>query len=280
VKIAVLGAGGLLGQHVVEELRGHEVRAFDRKACDVTQLNDVIGRTAGSELIVNCAAYTNVDGAESDEVNAYSINALGAENAARAAAAHQGALAHVSTDFVFDGTQTHSYDEFSTPNPKSVYARSKWAGEQLVRQVGGAYFIIRVQGLYGFGGKNFSSKLPDLLRAQKPLSLDCERRVQPTWAREAARQIVKIAISRQLGIYHVSCRGETTWAGFARRLAERLGVAPYWKEVGSAALNTPAERPPNCLFQHRMLALHGFDDPPTWQASLDEYVQEMQRKES
>jgi dTDP-4-dehydrorhamnose reductase len=276
VKAAVLGAGGLLGRHVVEELArgGVEVAALDRARLDITRAADVRERTAGAKLIVNCAAFTNVDGAETDEEGAYRSNALGAENAARAAEAHGAKLVHVSTDFVFDGAQAEPYDEFARPNPRSIYARSKWAGEELVTRACRALFLVRVQGLYGAGGKNFSSKLRQLVLDGKPLKLDGERRVQPTWARAAARQIAALAAGEQYGTYHASCKGETTWAGFTARLARALGVEPRWQVVRSDELSAPAARPPNCLFHHRMLALRGLDVMPAWEAAQDEYLAE------
>jgi dTDP-4-dehydrorhamnose reductase len=199
---------------------------------------------------------------------------LGAENAARAAEQHGAALVHVSTDFVFDGHKPAPYDELDRPAPQSIYARSKWAGEELVLARRGCAFLVRVQGLYGRGGRNFSSRLRELIAARAPLRLDCERRVQPTWARAAARQMVALAETDQYGIYHVSCKGAATWAEFARRVAERLGVAPYWQEVPTEALRAPAARPPNCLFHHRLLALRGLDRMPEWSVALDEYLRE------
>jgi dTDP-4-dehydrorhamnose reductase len=98
--------------------------------------------------------------------------------------------------------------------------------------------------------------------------------VQPTWARTAARQIVRLALTDDYGTYHVSCKGSTTWAGFATRLAERMGVAPCWEEVEVDALSAPAARPANCLFDHRMLALRGLDLMPDWTVALDAYLDE------
>jgi dTDP-4-dehydrorhamnose reductase len=279
MKVAVLGVGGLLGRYVVEELGGRDVIALDRAACDLAHRADVEERTAGAQVIVNCAAYTNVDGAEREEEAAYRANALGAENAARAALRHGAVLVHLSTDFVFDGVQREPYDELDRPNPLSIYARSKWAGEELVARVGGRVFLVRVQALYGAGGRNFASKLRVLVRDGKPLTLDAERRVQPTWARAAARQIVRLVDSDACGTYHVSCGGETTWAAFARHLAERLGVAPNWKEVPTAALQSAAARPPNCLFRRRMLGLRGLDVMPDWRLALDEYLTEEAARE-
>lgn len=276
MKVVVLGAGGLLGRHVLEELTRERVEAvgLDHARCDITRADEVRDRAAGADVIVNCAAFTNVDGAEADEDGAYRVNALGAENVARAAAAARAKLVHISTDFVFDGAQAEPYDEFARPHPLSIYARSKWAGEELAQRCCAELFLVRVQGLYGAGGGNFSSKLRQLVLDGKPLKLDGERRVQPTWARAAARQLVALVRTDAFGTYHVSCKGETTWSGFAARLAQRLAVAPRWQVVRSAELAAPAKRPPNCVFRHRMLALHGLDLMPSWEAAQDEYLDE------
>jgi dTDP-4-dehydrorhamnose reductase len=277
VKVVVLGAGGLLGRHVVEELRKdarHEVLALQRAQCDILDAEAVLAATEGAGLIINCAGFTNVDGAEADQAGAYRANALGADNVARAAHINVCTYVHVSTDFVFDGAQREPYDEFTPPNPQSAYARSKWAGEQLVLRRGGRMFLARVQGLYGRGGANFSSKLRQLVLDGKALKLDGERRVQPTWARAAARQILALAATDQYGVYHVSCKGETTWASFSERLAQKLGVTPRWTVVRTDELQAPAPRPPNCLFRHRMLELRGLDILPTWEAAMDEYLDE------
>jgi len=277
MKVVVLGAEGLLGRHIVEELvhsRAAEVAGFGHAQCDIGDSAAVHRCTVGSDVLINCAAFTNVDGAETDEDGAYRANALGAENVARAAAVVRAKLVHISTDFVFDGAQLEPYDEFARPNPQSVYARSKWAGEELAQRRCAELFLVRVQGLYGNGGANFSSKLRRLVLDQKPLMLDGERRVQPTWARAAARQIAALLTTDAYGIYHVSCKGDTTWAGFTSRLAERLGQPQRWQVVRSDELNAPARRPPNCRFRHRMLALHDIDRMPTWEAAQDEYLAE------
>jgi dTDP-4-dehydrorhamnose reductase len=274
----VLGAGGLLGRHVIEELRGQEVSAFDRRACDIADLAQVRRAVEGAGLVICCAAFTQVDPSETRQDEAYRINALGAENVAIAARANKAALVHVSTDFVFDGVKTSPYDEFDAPNPISAYGRSKRAGEQLVERVGGKLFLVRVQALYGQGGGNFASRLRALLIAGKPLTLDGERRVQPTWARAAARQIVRLAQTEFYGTYHVSCHGAATWAEFATHVAQRLRLGRTWREVSSAELKTPAARPPNCLFEHRMLSLRGIDVMPDWREACEEYLRECEMR--
>lgn len=268
----VLGAHGLLGRHVVEEAGG-AVRAFSRGQCDITREPDVRRCVAGAALVINCAGFTNVDAAESDEAAANRVNIDGPRHIARAAAAAGARLVHISTDFVFDGGQRDPYDESALPNPQSKYARSKWLGEEAARSATAQLFVVRVQALYGRGGANFASKLRQLILDGKSLQLDGERRVQPTWARAAARLILRLAQTRAFGTYHLSCTGETTWAGFAARLAEQLAVAPCWRVVGSDELRVPARRPPNCLFAHHALERLGLA-MPTWQAAQDDYLKE------
>ena len=273
----MLGAAGLLGRHLVEELRrgGGSVAAAGRADCDITRRGRAARAASPAPTWSSTARRSPTSTApRRTKSGAYGVNAIGAENVARAAAAAGKTLVHVSTDFVFDGAAAEPYDEFARPNPQSIYARSKWAGEELARAALRELFIVRVQGLYGAGGGNFSSKLLQLVREGKPLRLDGERRVQPTWARAAARQIVALAATTHYGTYHVSCKGETTWAGFSARLAEKLGVAPAWQVVRSDELGAPARRPPNCLFRHRMLELRGLDRMPSWQAAQDEYLAE------
>jgi dTDP-4-dehydrorhamnose reductase len=276
MKAVVLGGGGLLGRHLADELSADwEVRAYPRRDCDVTDLAKVTEVCAGADVIFCCAAFTNVDGAESDPTGAWRGNALGSENVARAGLAHGAKVVVISTDFVFDGAQRTPYDELAVPNPLGVYGRSKLMGERLAERVGGKLFVVRVQGLYGKGGGNFSSKLAELIKAGAPLKLDAERRVQPTWARSAARGLAKLVRIEHYGLYHMSCRGETTWAGFSRRVAERLGVKPAWREVQTGELKAPAARPAYCLFAHEMLALRGIPLLPEWSEAFDEYLKEV-----
>jgi dTDP-4-dehydrorhamnose reductase len=271
MKILVTGGRGLLARHIVEE---SGAVALGRDQLDITRENDVARALRDADAVINCAAYTNVDGAESHTEEAFAANVTGAANLARAAKERGALFMHLSTDFVFDGAKPAPYDERDRPNPQSAYARSKYEGERAVLEVGGRASVVRVQGLYGDGGRNFSSKLRELIAARKPLKLDNERRVQPTWARAAARQLLRLVEAQATGIFHVSCKGAATWAEFARHVAERLGVAPNWEEVPTAALAAPAARPPNCLFDHRALAVAGLDVMPDWRAALDEYLKE------
>lgn len=275
MKIVVFGSGGLVGRYVVRELlaRGEDdVLALPRSACDITRRADVNAATNEADRIVNCAAYTDVEHAEDDEDTAYRVNTLGAENLARAAARHDASLVHISTDLVFDGEKPTPYDELDVPRPVGAYARSKWAGEVLAREATPRLFVVRVQGVYGEGGKGFASKLPRLVLGRGPITADGERLVQPTWARTVARHVCDLLHTDAYGTYHVSAKGKTTWADFAHAIAKRLDLPSLTTGVPTATLKTRAIRPKNALFLHRMLALRGFDRLPTWEEDLDAYL--------
>jgi dTDP-4-dehydrorhamnose reductase len=271
-KTVLLGAHGLLGRHLTEEWRASELRALGRAECDITDAHAVEVAVAGASLVINCAAYTDVDASEREPQAASRANADGAGNVARASRAQGARCLHLSTDFVFDGEHATPYDEDDVPRPISKYGESKRAGEERALAEGAA--VVRVQALYGRGGRGFASRLAELIGAQKPLKLDGERVVQPTSARAVARAIVALGGRATSGIYHVSCAGQTNWAAFARALAERIGVEPRFAEVRTAELKTLAARPRWCVFSHRRLNAEGIT-MPAWESALDEYTREL-----
>lgn len=292
MRVTVIGATGNLGSHVCEELRAasHTVDALDRAACDLSlqsvaerelryQLRDRI-TAADSSLVINCAAYTDVDGAEREADRAFTLNAVGAELLARAADDAGVPVCHISTDFVFDGAIDRPYDEFDVPQPQSIYARSKLAGEVLVMRAARRSFVVRVGGLYGRRGRNFASTLVRRLRERQSLRIDAERRATPTWSRGLARQIIALCERGEYGLYHATCEGETTWYDFAVALCEEaaaLGVELPRTFVGvrTAELTSPAPRPRHSLLDNRMLRLRGLSVLLPWREALREYLLEV-----
>lgn len=289
MRVAVLGPQGSLGVHLCEELRhaGHDVDPIDRSICDLRnpdrenlyRLRDRLTEH-DCQLVVNCAAYTDVDGAEQNTDEAFQINALGAEMVARAAGEASAALCHISTDFVFDGTQSRAYDEFDEPRPLSAYARSKLAGERLVQKSGVRSFIVRVGGLYGRRGRNFVSTLVARLKVNQPLRIDKQRLTAPTWNRLLSRQLITLCERGEHGVYHATCLGETTWYGFAQALCEEaaaLGCELPQTFIGVTTdeLAAPAARPASSLLDCRMLRLRGLMRLPPWRDALKGYLTEL-----
>lgn len=273
MNVVVLGAGGLLGRHCVQAFAEYDVLGFTRKACDVAVYDEVREAVRGANLVINCAAYTNADKAETDHREVWAVNVVGAANIAMSCASERAILVHISTDSVFDGEHPIPYAESSLRNPISVYGRSKLEGEiQTKFRQGLESYVVRVQGLYGDGGNNFASRIVGLVKAGRPFYVDNERRTQPTWAKAAADQILTMVTKCSPGTYHVSCRGETTWAGFAKAVAAKLGLPECWEEVPTVALGLPAKRPKNCTFSHRALGdAYVMRD---WCDTLEEYLEE------
>jgi len=275
--VLVLGAGGLVGTELGRLLDERKLAhvALSRVECDITDAAAVARAVAGAgaQLVINCAAYNAVDRAETDAAAAFRVNRDGAANVARAAPV----VVHYSTDFVFDGRAGRPYVETDPPGPLSKYAESKAAGDQAVRAAQPRHFILRVGNLYGRAGRGFGSTLLCRLRRGERLRADAERRVQPSWGRAVAEQTLALAQTGAFGLYHAMCRGETTWADFARELARQAGFDPDLIEpVGFDALGVAADRPRYALLENRALGAlgAGVDCMPDWRDALTAYLEE------
>ena len=268
----VLGAGGLVGRHLRAALVGEEVRALSRLHCDVTCAREVERAVAGARVVLNAAAWTDVDGAEQAPEACHFVNIRGAATVARATARAGALLVHLSTDFVFDGDGA-PYAPHATPRPLSVYGQSKRAGELAAQGAGGRVLVVRLQALYGDGGRNFASRLPALLqRSEAPLRIDDERLVQPTWAHVAAQHTLALAAADATGVFHVAAGGATTWAGFARALAEHVGLPARFEPVSTASLGAAAQRPRDSRFDTAALTAVGVARPADWREGLARYA--------
>ena len=267
----VFGARGTLGQALVEVLpaRGYSiVAALGSAECDIADAVavDAVVQRLRPAVIFNAAAFTDVDRSEDTPDRAFAVNALGAENLAKAANTCGGALVHYSTDFVFDGEHERPYDEFDPPSPQGLYARSKLAGEALAAAATGRLFTLRVGCLYGRGGRNFPSTILRRLQAGETVRADRDRRGSPTWVREVAQVSAALAHTSHHGLYHCTSQGETSWADFARFIAAELQL-PDDRVVGqpTSALPMKAPRPRRAILDNRMLRLRGLDTMSTWQ---------------
>jgi dTDP-4-dehydrorhamnose reductase len=217
---------------------------FDLPEVDIRGDLGVLGDLAGTDWIVNCAAYTDVDGAESDRETAFAVNAAGAGRLARVAAARDVRLLHVSTDYVFDGALRRPYREDDMPGPINVYGESKLAGEAEVAAAGGRSLIVRTQSLYGPGGRHFVGAIRGLLqKGDQPLRVVNDQTTCPTYTGHLAAAILRLLAVETQGIVHVSASGECTWHAFARAIAEQLRPGAVVDPVSSDAFPRPARRP-------------------------------------
>jgi len=285
VKIVVVGAGGQLGAAVVHDCSGaHETVALTRRDLDA---RDAAAVTAAMDrlrpdVIVNGAAFTNVDAAEEHPLEALDTNAFAVGELARAAARHGAALVHYSTDFVFDGRAAEPYTEDRPPNPQSTYAASKLIGEWLALDAPRAY-VLRVESLFGRvpGGPAAKGSVAGILKtlqAGGTARVFADRTISPTFVVDAARatrQLVeRDAASAPPGVYHCVNSGSCTWLELAGEMARLLGVEPKLIPVRMADAKLRAERPVYCVLSNAKLAAIGFT-MPTWQDAAARYIRSL-----
>jgi len=281
VRSVILGGGGMLGQDLADELAGrHECRALERESLDVTD-RDRLSRALADgapDVVVNCAAATNVDRCETERDWAYRVNAWGAWNVAAACRDLGARLVHISTDFVFSGETDRPYEEWDATGPISVYGASKLAGEDAVLRSGCRATIVRTQWLYGSGGKSFATAILGAAEKRPPegLRVVADQFGAPTYTRHLARKLVWLIEAGVDGLYHINNAGECSrseWAGELVRLAGIEGVPV--QPIAAAEWPAPARRPRRSTLRRYALELMGADDLPDWRAGLAEYVAEL-----
>ena len=284
----ITGAGGMLGHDVVEELtrRGEEVVGLDRAALDITRSGtvDTAVRDHRPDVVVNCAAYTAVDDAESDEARALEINGDGPRLLARACAAHGARLIHVSTDYVFSGeARTTPYPEDHPTGPCTAYGRTKLAGEQAVlEELPGASAIVRTAWLYGVHGTNFVRTMIGLEARRDTLDVVDDQRGQPTWSADVAERIADLGVRLgpdAHGVFHATNSGEATWYELAREVFSLIGADPdRVRPTSSAAFPRPAPRPAYSALAHRRWQEIGLPLPRDWRSALHEALPRIRKE--
>lgn len=265
---AVVGANGMLGTDLVAVLRsrGHDVRSLDRSEIDVTTPDGLVEAFAGASVVVNCAAHTAVDAAESEEAAAFAINGLGAANVARAAATVGARLVHISTDYVFAGDADRPYSEDAPVAPRSAYGRTKAAGEWAVGASDADALIVRTAWLYGAHGACFPRTIARVAAERGGLDVIDDQIGQPTWTVDLASLIVRlIDASAPAGVYHGTSSGEVSWHGFAQAVVAAAGQSPeIVRRTTSDAYVRPAPRPAYSVLGHEALERIGVAPIGNW----------------
>ncbi|MFD9393673.1 dTDP-4-dehydrorhamnose reductase [Streptomyces sp. NPDC060000] len=274
----VTGAHGLLGRDVLAELAVDpeaEVTGPGRDRLDITDPTAVHAAVAGHRVVVNCAAWTDVDGAERSEAAATAVNGAGVRHLADACADHGAVLLHLSTDYVFPGDARLPYPEDAPTGPVNAYGRSKQAGERAVAALlPHTGYVVRTAWLYGAHGPNFVATMLELATRRETLEVVADQHGQPTWTRALARQLAALgraalAGRAPAGVYHGTAAGHTTWCGLARETFRLSGLDPERiRPVGSERFPRPAARPAFGVLGHDNWSRAGLVPLPRWDVQL------------
>ncbi len=287
MKILITGSKGMLATQVITDLeRGYtelgEVPAALKGAqlvlADVDEL-DITDKAAteafiaqhSPDIVINCAAYTNVDGCESNQDTAFMVNAIGSRNLAIACENTGAKLVHVSTDYVFRGDEPTPRREYDMPWPISAYGKTKYAGEQFVRQYCKKSFIVRTAWLYGYSGKNFVKTMVWLAKEKGGAKVVNDQHGNPTNAADLSHHLLKIAASEEYGTYHCTGGGECTWFEFAAEIARLAGYEGVMSPCTSEEFPTPTKRPAYSSLDNMMLRVTVGDEMRHWKDALKAY---------
>lgn len=278
MKILITGANGMVARAAIKhcESIGDKVVSFARQDLDISNREKVfeVFENENPEAVLNCAAYTNVDGSEINVEQCYAANSLGVENLALASKKIDCSFVTISTDYVFDGSKDGFYTQRDTPNPQGVYAKAKLEGEILARSAYARSIIVRSGWIFGEGGTNFLSVMPQLLAEGKKIKAIYDSYGTPTYAVDLARRLRELAELDLPAIYHVANTGEgTTFEGFAKEVCRLKNYdSGLIESVSMNDLKRPAPRPVNsklaCLFSQKF----GLSPLQSWEKALAEFI--------
>ncbi len=275
MRYLITGASGMLGRDLQAALAGREVTALGRADLDVTDAAAVAAAVRGHDVVLNCAAYTKVDDAETHESEAYAANATGPANLAAASADLGARLVTISTDYVFDGQATTPYAEDRLRDPINAYGRTKAAGEELALEAHphGTY-VVRTAWLYGEHGPNFARTMLQLAASRDTWSVVDDQLGQPTWTADlATRLVAMLDADAPAGIYHGTNSGQATWFEFARAVLEDSGLDPdRVTPTDSSAFVRPAPRPSYSVLGHDAWTAAGLNPMRPWREALADAI--------
>jgi dTDP-4-dehydrorhamnose reductase len=281
-RVAVLGANGQLGSDVsaVFAAEGYEVSALTHQDVEITSLESLSEafESARPEIVINTAAFSNVDRCETDPLLAFRVNALGARNVAQACRVHGAKIIHISTDYVFDGEKNAPYAEADVSRPLNVYGNSKLSGEFFVRSANPHHFVVRVCGIYGQNpcrskdGLNFVELMLKLSREQDEVRVVDEEFVTPTPTVEIARQLLVLSQASHYGLYHATAEGSCSWYEFARSIFDMMGIKVRLVRARPGEFASRVPRPRNSVLENAALKREGLNVFRHWKEGLQEYL--------
>lgn len=279
MKVLLTGSNGQLGRELSRQLatlnNQYTIISTDYDTLDITNLEQVKEciLTQSPDIVINCAAHTAVDLAETDIENAYRINALGPKHLAIACDQIGAKLIQVSTDYVFDGESPTPLREDAPVSPQSIYGSSKLAGEENVKAFCKRHFIIRTAWLYG-DGNNFVRTMLKLAKTNPELNVVADQFGSPTYTKDLAKAIIALMHTEYYGTYHGTCEGQCSWYDFARKIFELKGMKIKVNKVTSEEFVRPAKRPKYSVLDNFNLKLYGLNEFRDWEEALADYLEE------
>lgn len=274
MRVLITGAGGQVGTELVRSFAGHEVIACDRSMLDVADRESVLGAITQTapDAVVHAAAWTAVDDCETHPDRAFAVNALGTRHVAEAARIVRARVCYVSTDYVFDGDAPEPYREWDRTSPRSVYGRSKLAGEHELEP---GHTVVRTSWVFGEHGANIVKTILALVGEHETLRFVDDQYGHPTCATDLADMIARLVVERRPGLFHVTNQGAVNWFGFARSVMEAAGLDPERVQpIATSDLDPPrrAHRPPNSVLDNAALRLEGIELLPHYTEPLARLV--------
>jgi dTDP-4-dehydrorhamnose reductase len=278
MNIMLIGSDGMLGQELRQLLSqtNHITRYYDREELDIThpQWVEAVVGTQQPDVIINCAAYTDVDNSEAAPALAFRVNALGPEYLAKSSARYGGRLIHISTDYVFNGQKESPYLEIDLTGPTNVYGHSKLAGENAVLAHNPNSLILRTAWLYGQHGKNFVTTMLKLGQTRSSVSVVADQFGAPTWTYDLASVIIGLLDSDATGIYHASANGQTSWYQLTREIFQLANIRAAVEPIRSDELIRLATRPQWSVLDKSKLKSLGHEFP-YYKHSLELFLKQM-----
>ena len=280
MRVLITGAKGLVGSalHQYCAAAGDDVLAYDHAGLDISVADEVqrCVRDDRPEVVINCAAWTDVDGCEINPDKAYAVNAIGPENLARASREVEAEFVTISTDYVFDGEKGAPYTQEDTPRPISIYGEAKLEGERRSRSEYPRTVIVRTGFIFGTGGRNFLSRVVDLGRDKKPLMAISDALGTPTYARDLAARLRQLAVLNVSGVFHVVNAGEgATYEQFSRAALRFAALDDgLLKVVSMKSLKRPAPRPVDSRLECLLSKAIGLRELPAWEDGLRRFIEE------
>jgi dTDP-4-dehydrorhamnose reductase len=288
MKVLITGGKGQLASEILDnlitgvnelgeipnELKNSEITSVDVDELDITNLAQVkdFFENKRPQIVINCAAMTNVDGCESNLELAFKVNAIGARNLAIACNEFDAKLVHISTDYVFEGVGTVPYCEWDICNPQSIYGKSKFLGENYVKEMCKKYFVFRTSWLYGYYGNNFVKTIIKAANEKDSLKVVNDQRGNPTNAADLAFHILHACVTNEYGIYHCTGEGECSWYDFACKIVELAKIDCVVNPCTTDEFPRPAKRPAFSSLNNLMLKSTIGNQMRDWETALKEFI--------